>query len=427
MRKFFVLLAVQGCGLLFAQFTIQIEAPSNYNASEAYFYTLDGSKDILVGKQEKAGNLWDFKMKNPYSGMMRVYFPSGNSSVTFVSENKDVKMHLNVTNNKVGSVEFLDEPNKILNEFQDQQQKTQYVLPALYQMKEYYKGSTTFGKALEGEIRRLSKPLPNLEAFPFVNFYITNYNRFLVQEPGKKSATEAELLTFLSKTNDRLETSSLMRPVLVAFLNAAPADNISGSIDQLLKAVDIESPRGQTILSELIDIFDMYGMEDLQKRYLTEAENLKCTITDRLASTIASNKNTEIGATFPNTTFTDPMNTKAKTLYDVKANKKVVVFWASTCSHCEKQLPELLEKYQDLKKMDIQIIALSLDSEKASYISKAQVYPWINDSELKGWYSSYGDKYNVHATPTYFVLDSSNKIIAKPNNAKAVLDYFKIK
>ena len=53
--------------------------------------------------------------------------------------------------------------------------------------------------------------------------------------------------------------------------------------------------------------------------------------------------------------------------------------------------------------------------------------PWINDSELRGWNSSYPETYNVHATPSYFILDANNKIISKPDHANDVLEYFKLK
>ena len=53
--------------------------------------------------------------------------------------------------------------------------------------------------------------------------------------------------------------------------------------------------------------------------------------------------------------------------------------------------------------------------------------PWINDSELKGWNSSYSEIYNINATPSYFILDSANKIIAKPNHAADVISYLNLK
>lgn len=186
-----------------------------------------------------------------------------------------------------------------------------------------------------------------------------------------------------------LETSSLLRPILVAYLNNGGNTNVTASVDKLLDRLKVETPRGQTVLSELIDIFDVYDMSEFKSKYLTLAKGLKCTITDRLASTLKSNANVELGAVFPNYKFQSAVNTTAKSIHDVKADKKIIIFWSSTCSHCENELPQLLAKYKELQAKNVQVIGLSLDVDKSSYTSKIAAFPWINDSELKGWNSSY--------------------------------------
>lgn len=411
---------------LSAQFKVEIEAPATFTPKEVYLYTLNGSKDLLETKELRKGNSWSINVAKPYTGMMKLYFPENNISINFISENKNVKLKFDMEQNKIANVQYLDESNFMMNNLQDVQQKKEYILPALYQMKEYYKGNTDFGKSLDTEILRLSNGSESLAKYPFVNFYNTNYAKYLEKNATKKTLTHAEIIDFLTKSNDMLETSSLLKPILIAYLNVGPSSNVSADIDTLLKAVNVETPRGQTVLSELIEIFDTYDMKDLKNKYLTEASNLKCTINDRLSSTIATNKNTEVGAMFPNQIFNQPTNTKTKSLAEVKADKKVIIFWSSTCSHCEAELPKILEKYNAMKAQNIQVIGLSLDNEKAPYENKVKNLPWINDSELKGWYSSYVDKYNVHATPTYFVLDANNKIIAKPDHAADVISYLNL-
>ena len=412
--------------VLFSQFSVSIQASETFKPKEIYLYTLNGSKDILNNKEVKKGNSWQVSVVKPYIGMMKIYFPENNSSVSFISENKDVKIILENDKDKIINVRYMDESNYLMNQLQDDQQKKEYILPALYQIKEYYKQDTDFGKSLNVEIMRLSKKTVDLAKYPFLNYYNTNYARFIEKSAGKNAVTRDDIIGFLTNSNDMLETSSLLRPVLLSYLNINPNTNVSLEVEKLLKAVNVETPRGQTILSELIEIFDTYDMKDLKEKFLSQAKNLKCTINDRLSKTITSNNNTEIGAKFPNYTFNNPTNTKAKSIYDVKADKKVIVFWASTCSHCETELPKIIEKYVSLKKQNIEVIAFSLDSNKEAYESKAKDLPWINDSELKGWYSSFAETYNVHATPTYFVLDANNKIIAKPDHVGDLISFLKL-
>lgn len=410
-----------------AQFSVSIYAPTDFKEQEGILYTLSGSKDIIVTKEQNKNNSWVFKYPKSYSGMMKVYFPNTNNTVSFISENKNVEIKLETQNNKIKNVIYQDEANNLMNSIQEYSQKKELILPALVQIKEYYKDDTDFGKALVKEMGNLSgSNIIDQTKHPFVYYYNTNYNKYLSNDAAKKVSTD-EIVDFFDKSNDMLESSSLVRPILVAYLNNAGNSNVGSSVDKLLDRLKVETPRGQTVLSELIDIFDVYEMTELKNKYLTLAKNLKCTITDRLATTLKANANVEIGAVFPNYKFHSPVNTAAKTIADVKADKKIVVFWSSTCSHCETELPQLLAKYNELKAKNIQIIGLSLDSDKDSYTKKIIAFPWINDSELRGWNSSYAETYNVHATPSYFILDANNKIISKPDHVGDVLTYLNVK
>ncbi|WP_226063075.1 TlpA family protein disulfide reductase [Kaistella polysaccharea] len=427
MKRITLLLSILLCTSYNAQFNISIEAPQSFTPKEVYLYTLNGSKDVLKLKEIKKGNNWQLQVKQPYTGMLKLYFPENNASINFISENKDVKLKFNTLNNKITDVEYLDEDNFTMNQIQDIQQKKEVILPALYQIKEYYKAENGFGAALSLEIKRLSSNTSDAAKYPFINFYNSNYKKFLEKKADSKPVTHQEIIDFINKSSDMLETSSLLRPILVSYLNIGPSANLTADVDKLLTAVNTETPRGQTVLSELIEIFDTYSMTELKDKYLTEAKNLKCTINDRLSQTIATNMNTEIGAVFPNYLFKNATHTSAKSIHDIKADKKVIVFWSSTCSHCETELPTLIEKYNAIKGLKGEVIAFSLDNDKTAYDNKVKMLPWINDTELKGWNSTYSDTYNIRATPTYFILDANNKIIAKPDHAVDVISYLKLK
>lgn len=427
MKKLVIFPAVFVIAFVHAQFTVTVSSTQSKVGSDAYLYTLNGSKDLLSSKAVNANNKWIFKVSTAYEGMLRVYIPQGNNSINLISENKDVNASFAMTGDKVTEVTYTDEANKVMNDIQDIQRKKEIILPALYQMNDFYTNTSPFKTAINQEIERLSQNSTfDAAKHPFITYYNTNYKKFLVQDTTTPKVEEKDVINFVTNSNEMLETSSLLKPILIAYLNDSPKESVSKSIDNLLAAVNIETPRGQTVLSELIEIFDTYEMADLKTKYLAEATNLKCTINDRLAGTIATNKNLEIGAKFANYTFTTPFNTKAKSIYDVKAAKKIIMFWSSTCSHCEEEIPKLIEKYNQLKAENIQIIGLSVDSDKVSYEKRINDLPWINDAEIRGWNSTYAQTYNVHATPTYFILDNDNKIIAKPNHVGDIINFLKL-
>ena len=411
-----------------AQFTVKVESPKDFSFNEAYLYTVNGSKDILIDKAEKKNNTWLFQVKNSYLGLLKVYFPQANTSLNLVSENKNVDLKFTVKNNKVQQIDYKDEVNNIFYSIQDQQKKREQILPALYQIQNFYKENSDFGLALKNEVSNLSADIVfDSDKHPFLSYYFKTYQNFLQESAGKKNPTNDEIISFLNNTQNYLETSSLLKPILMVFLSNTSRSSLGDEVDKLLTAVNVETPRGQTILSELIEIFNVYSIKDLKEKYLTEAKNLKCTINDRLANTIKSNANTEIGKIIPNNTFVNPVNTKVKSLHDVKADKKIIILWSSTCSHCEKEIGEMVLQYNKLKEKNIEVVGLSLDSDAKSYSDKVKMLPWINDTELKGWYSSYVDTYNVHATPTFYIVDAKNKIIANPDNFSEILELLQLK
>ncbi|MCG2794138.1 MAG: peroxiredoxin family protein [Weeksellaceae bacterium] len=425
MKKLWIISGLIWSPFIFAQFNVKAIIPPYLSDSDMYLYGFNGSKEILYSKANVSGNTANFKVDKKYIGMMRAFFQKANSSVNLVSENQDISFKVELDGkNKISNAVFDDQANLLFGNEMDLARKKDLILPALIQIKDYYRASDQFYKSLDNEIKVLSKNDTGLyQSHPFLDYYQKN-QKYSVQEKSADFKPE-DFINFYSKSGEYLETSLILKPSLINFLNVSKSD-VEGNVDKLLEAVNLETPRGQTILSELIDIFNTYSMDQLKSKYLAKAKNLKCTINDRLAATIKSNKNTEIGAKFPNNSFVNPIHTKSKSLYDIKSTKKIVVFWSSTCSHCEVELPKLLEKYDKLKAQNTEIVGLSLDSNLEDFKTKASIFPWISDSEGKGWYSSYGDTYNVVATPTYFILDANNIILSKPNHVGDVLEFLKL-
>ncbi len=422
MKQFGVWVALFATTLAYGQFTVQLSATSNFEPKDVYIYTLNGSKDVLVSKVTKQQNQWVLKYPSRYVGMMKAYFPENNFTLNFISENKDVRIKLEPGAGTLPQVVYEDAANQVMNQMQNYQRKVDNILPALHQMKGYYSANEPFFKAITQEISTLSKGKPSAEGFDFVTYYSDNYGR-LVNTSSDTQPTAAEIVDFFVSSNELLESSNLMRPLLVTYLNRFDANGAQGAIDSLLAALDIESSRGQTVLSEVIDIFGAYNMPEMKKIFLAKGSNLKCTLNDRLASTLEVNLNTEVGSVFANYQFNNATNSESKSIHEVKAKRKVIAFWSSTCQHCETDLPKFIPYYKKFQEQGFEIIGLSMDTDAQAYESRAKAYPWVNDTELRGWYSSFAEKYNVSATPTYFVLDENNKIIGKPDYASDVIKF----
>lgn len=120
------------------------------------------------------------------------------------------------------------------------------------------------------------------------------------------------------------------------------------------------------------------------------------------------------------------VNGEYESLYDLKTPIKIVFMYSYTCSHCQERAPvlrEVLEKW----KGKVDVYALCLDAEESKwkeFITKYHIESFHNIIDPK-MESRYYYKYHTDITPECYVLDPSNKIVAKdlhPNQLEPVFE-----
>ena len=103
-------------------------------------------------------------------------------------------------------------------------------------------------------------------------------------------------------------------------------------------------------------------------------------------------------------------------LSDVKADYTVLIFWDVDCSHCQKEVPKLLEAYNDLikEKKNIKVYSVYMQHEGEKYLKYIDEHklPWINVYD-GAHYNNAVEKYDVYSTPVIYVLDKNKVIKAK--------------
>lgn len=145
-----------------------------------------------------------------------------------------------------------------------------------------------------------------------------------------------------------------------------------------------------------------------------------------LITTLTTYKNLSLGAKAPNFNWPEyDGDTKLiKDLYGLKDSELyVIAFWSSLCSHCLKEIPKLHSKVEDMSPGAVQVVAVGLEDFEVEWAPAAAKFPlFINVCGLKKWDNEIGNMYDITATPTYFILDSEKKIIAKPETLEAVFE-----
>ena len=104
-----------------------------------------------------------------------------------------------------------------------------------------------------------------------------------------------------------------------------------------------------------------------------------------------------------------------------------MVFGASWCPKCEEEAIKLNEYYNAWKEKDVEVIYMSIDTDKADFESAYKNMPWKTDCSFMGWESQAVKDYHVFATPTYFLLDKDLKIVLRPNSIEQTHSWLNLK
>jgi len=108
--------------------------------------------------------------------------------------------------------------------------------------------------------------------------------------------------------------------------------------------------------------------------------------------------------------------TKTKKLSGYK-QPVLLVFGVSDCSACKTEAVELLNYYDEWKtKKNVEVIYISLDTDKDAYKNSYQDAPWQMYCDFKGWESKAAKEYHIWGTPSYFLLDKNLKILSHINS-----------
>ena len=127
---------------------------------------------------------------------------------------------------------------------------------------------------------------------------------------------------------------------------------------------------------------------------------------------LSADKVVALGAVAPDFTQND-VDGKPVSLSDYKGKYVLVEFWASWCSPCRAESPNLLKQYSAYKDKGFEILGVSVDSDKAKWVEaiKKDGLTWTQVSDLKGWESDARKVYGISGVPANFLVSPEGKIV----------------
>jgi len=116
----------------------------------------------------------------------------------------------------------------------------------------------------------------------------------------------------------------------------------------------------------------------------------------------------------------------------IAANKVVLLdFWASWCTPCRNEIPNMKAAYEKFKSKGFEIVSVSVDDERDEWIQAVKddgmTWPQLLDTNERETSAAY--RYSVTAIPSTFLIDADGTIIGRNLRggevAAALEDYFK--
>lgn len=399
-----------------AQFNIQGQIQNYENQSMKIKIYQDGILTYLDRiNTDKKGN-FSYHIKENYTGLVvlelldkNYQLVANNANIYFETNYKDAKNQLN----------FRDAANLSYQKYLDVEDKKELARNNLKPLKNYYLENTEFSKALEKEIKRIQNLEYPADLPKDLNYFIETKNYLSTVGLAEKSPSEwlSEINQHLQNDGQELENFGFLPQFVVSYISLSMAraqskadadEKIKTNLNSLVDAIGADTSRGQSILAIAIPLLRGNGFDLVADDLNQKAESLTCQLNSALANAIKAP--IKVGEKAPNIIFSEKKRGK-KSLYEIKAKKKMVIFWGSWCPHCRNEIPFIKDFYENFKKQGGEIVSFALDSAKEDYLSLVQGADFITDSDLLKWDSPVARDYGVNATPTIFLLDENNQVV----------------
>ena len=121
-----------------------------------------------------------------------------------------------------------------------------------------------------------------------------------------------------------------------------------------------------------------------------------------------------IGTVAPDIALPSPTGDTIR-LSSTRGSVVLLDFWASWCSPCRSENPNLVKAYSTYHRKGFQIYQVSLDKTREAWergIEEDQLGKWLHVSDIQYWNSKAAKLYRIESIPSNFLLDREGRIIA---------------
>lgn len=418
-----------------AQHTVTGNFSPSGNYSWIMMYQLKGAKQVYLSNGAIENGKFSLKIPaTVHAGMLRLVYNMDGGSFDFIYNGEDVALECN-PNEALKTLKFSNsEENTLYYNYLKEVTDLQYLADSLqlsyFKDKENKKIAKKYKRAVK-KINRLQEKAEKKSRGMIAHSLIQSNGKFypktIVEDPQEYlNNTKNHFFDKIDFSDKNLKNSTILSEKVINYVfGLHTSDDVEvqnkfykKATEEVLAKVqgDVSQSKNmkELLLFNFSSIQNIPMVDYLTKLYKKLPKDLQDT---NLLNEVENKMRLAIGKQAPN--FTWGKKEKTSLYEQKKAEKYLLVFWSTTCSHCLKEIPQLYDYTKGKEKL--KVIAIALEDDELGFDYYSENFPkWINILSLGKWKNDIAQKYQVAATPTYFVLDSDKKIIATPEYLKDV-------
>lgn len=403
-----------------------------YRTEGKYKYKIDSTKVLTDGS-------FTFKYKKHLKGFYKLTLGNENNIIDVILNPSEPVVSLAFSQIRLEKgVEVMESnENKAYWEFKKEDSATQSKIKNLKKQRGQFKSQANEAKVNEmtNKIIKLEKELFNFVQTVINKYPTTFFSKTKIASLSKTPKDKATYFDDLDFSNESFIRSDVYATRFQDYIIKHSGHTEVGyynAVDDIMKKSKVNEKVFEFALYNLLDGFYGSGLEDvatyIMEEYFYGEACGEIEINDLLRSKADLIKNLQIGNTPPD--FTIKSNYGADVnLKNTCANNKytIIMFWATHCPHCMRDLPGFVPVYNEYKSKGLEVIGVALDVNKTKWKNTIEEkgFNWKNVSQFGNYKSPVCIDYKINKTPTWFVLDSSMKIIAKPKGKQEILRFLK--
>jgi len=373
----------------------------------------------------------------------------GNQNIQFKGKDlgnlESIKFFNNFENNSFQKYAF-EKPSRL------QALNGWYYLQKLYNYDPLFTKDQYIKKTILSEINRINKQdsefLYKLSSESYLRWYLEvriliNSTPMVGQFRPKEINKTINEFRKLNYNDRRLYKSGLIKDVIESQFWLL--ENRGLSIDSIYLDINISSDsilksisKNENFYNEIADfLFDYFEKHSLffasEHLALNVLNQNSIHINKKLSNKLEQYRKMKNGSLAKNILFSGDLYTNGievkypSSLSDISAKYKLIIFGASWCPMCTSEMTKFKLAYPNWKSKGVEVIFISLDTDKTTFSNFVSNLPFLSFCDYQKWETLAAKDYYVFSSPTYYLLDHNNKIIAKPisfEHISAFIDFY---